>query len=57
MTYTSAKEIISGVLRQRGKLSMLPEIFDDLAEVHRVAGVTDEPPAPEGGTGAPEQPK
>ncbi|APR75876.1 Hypothetical protein A7982_01223 [Minicystis rosea] len=57
VTYTSAKDIVSGVLRQRGKLSMLSEVFDDLAEVHRVAGVTDETPAPEGGSGAPEQPK
>ncbi|APR75902.1 Hypothetical protein A7982_01249 [Minicystis rosea] len=46
VTYNSAKDIVSGVLRQRGRLSMLSEIFDDLAEVHRIAGVTDETPAP-----------
>ncbi|MFT3773316.1 MAG: hypothetical protein QM820_48675 [Minicystis sp.] len=57
VAYTSAKDIVSGVLRQRGKLSMLSEVFDDLAEVHRVAGVTDDTSAPEGGAGAPEQPK
>ncbi len=40
--YTSAKEIVSGVLRVNGKLALLHEVFDDLAEVHRVEGVSDE---------------
>ena len=42
VVYGSAKDIVSGVLRGKGRLSMLHEVFDDLAEVHRVAGVTDD---------------
>lgn len=45
VTYTSAKDIVTGVLRGKHKLSMLPEVFDDLAEVHRVPGVSDDPVA------------
>lgn len=45
VVYTSAKEIVSGVLRGKGKLAMLPDVFDDLAEVHRVPGVSDVTPA------------
>lgn len=56
LTYASAKNVIEGVLRGKGKLRLLHEVFDDLAEVHRVAGVTDETPATDGGA-APAQPK
>lgn len=46
VVYASAKDIVTGVLRAKGKLAMLPDVFDDLAEVHRVAGVTDDPAEP-----------
>ncbi|MFO0649985.1 MAG: hypothetical protein U0326_27440 [Polyangiales bacterium] len=41
--YTANKALITGLLRHAGQLSMMPLIFDDLAEVHRVAGVVDAP--------------
>lgn len=52
VVYGAAKLIVEGVLRLQGKVALLPEIFDDLAEVHRAPGVTDggapaEPVAPE----------
>jgi hypothetical protein len=34
------------VLRLHDKLALMPEVFDDLAEVHRVAGVADGPAEP-----------
>jgi hypothetical protein len=44
--YAAAKLIVEGVLRYAGKTGLMSEIFDDLAEVHRAAGVSDgEPPA------------
>jgi hypothetical protein len=46
--YTANKALITGVLRHAGQLSLMPLIFDDLAEVHRVSGVVDGPaPAPD----------
>ncbi|MBI4616585.1 MAG: hypothetical protein HY720_23445 [Planctomycetes bacterium] len=48
--YTANKAVITGLLRHAGKLMLLPLIFDDLAEVHRVSGVSDAPPS---GAGAP----
>jgi hypothetical protein len=56
VVYTSAKSIIDGVLRGKGKLALMPEVFDDLAEVHRVAGVTDEGAPPDAGEGVPAAP-
>ena len=47
--YTANKALITGVLRHAGKLQLLPLIFDDLAETHRAAGVSDAEPAPAGG--------
>lgn len=46
--YTANKALITGLLRHAGKLALLPLIFDDLAETHRAAGVSDaeRPPAP-----------
>ena len=43
VVYGAAELVVEGVLRQHGKTAMMPEIFDDLAEVHRVPGVTDGP--------------
>lgn len=40
--YGSAKLVVEGVLKLHGKTALLPEVFDDLAEVHRVSGVTDD---------------
>ena len=42
--YTANKALITGVLRHAGQLSLMPLIFDDLAEVHRVSGVSDDLP-------------
>jgi hypothetical protein len=39
--YAAAKLLVEGVLRYQGKTALMPEIFDDLAEVHRAAGVSD----------------
>jgi hypothetical protein len=39
--YGAAKLIVEAVLRYQDKSALLPEIFDDLAEVHRAAGVSD----------------
>ena len=49
--YGAAKLVAEGVLRYRDKVALLPEVFDDLAEVHRAPGVSDEAPAA-GGTPA-----
>jgi hypothetical protein len=52
--YAANKTLIEGVLRHANKLALLPLVFDDLAEVHRAPGVTDdgpaEPPPPAGPT-------
>ena len=39
--YGAAKLIVEAVLRYQDKTVLLPEVFDDLAEVHRAAGVSD----------------
>jgi hypothetical protein len=44
--YGAAKLIVEGVLKLHNKVGLLPEVFDDLAEVHRVSGVTDEVSSP-----------
>lgn len=41
--YTANKALITGLLRHAGKLQLLPLVFDDLAETHRVGGVSDDP--------------
>lgn len=50
--YNANKSLIRGLLAYAGKSELLPLIFDDLAEVHRAPGVSDEetpaePPTPE----------
>lgn len=48
--YNANKLLIRGLLGHAGKADLLPLVFDDLAEVHRAAGVSDavpdSPPAP-----------
>lgn len=46
--YNANKLLIEGLLLHLGKLELMPLIFDDLAETHRVKGVSDKdaPPAP-----------
>ena len=39
--YGAAKLIVEAVLRYQDKSALLAEVFDDLAEVHRAAGVSD----------------
>ncbi|UQA60055.1 hypothetical protein [Polyangium aurulentum] len=45
--YNANKNLVRGLLGHAGKPELLPLIFDDLAEVHRASGVSDEAP-PEG---------
>lgn len=42
--YGANKLLVRGLLGHFGKPELLPLIFDDLAEVHRVSGVSDEVP-------------
>ncbi|MFS8065573.1 MAG: hypothetical protein ACMG6S_04295 [Byssovorax sp.] len=49
-TYGANKHLVRGLLAHIGKPELLPLIFDDLAEVHRVRGVADDAP-PAAGTG------
>lgn len=42
--YGAAKSIVEGVLKLHDLTDRMPDIFDDLAEIHRVAGVTDDAP-------------
>lgn len=56
--YNANKNLIRGLLAHVGKPELLPLIFDDLAEVHRASGVSDDvppdaPPADKGQGGAP----
>jgi hypothetical protein len=44
-TYAAAKLIVEGVLKLHDRTSIMHEVFDDLAEIHRVPGVTDDAPA------------
>lgn len=45
--YAATKSIIEGVLRPLDRLSMMPEIFDDLAETQRTQStIVDEPTLP-----------
>lgn len=45
-TYNANKLLIRGLLAHAGKPDLMSLIFDDLAEVHRAAGVTDAAPTP-----------
>lgn len=47
-TYNANKLLIRGLLAHAGKPDLMPLIFDDLAEVHRAAGVSDAVPPAEG---------
>jgi hypothetical protein len=40
-TYGANKLLVRGLLAHLGKPELMPLIFDDLAEIHRVAGVSD----------------
>ncbi len=44
-SYGAAKLVVEAVLRLHGKESLLPSVFDDLAEVHHAKGVHDDPGA------------
>ncbi len=48
--YNANKNLVRGLLGHAGKPELLPLIFDDLAEVHRVSGVSDELPPAAGDT-------
>jgi hypothetical protein len=43
-TYGANKQLVRGLLAHAGKPELLPLIFDDLAEIHRVSGVADDAP-------------
>lgn len=45
LTYGAAKLMIEGVLRLHGKVHLMPEIFDDLAEVSQASGASGAAPA------------
>jgi hypothetical protein len=47
-TYGGNKQLVRGLLAHYGKPELLALIFDDLAEVHRVSGVSDAVPPAEG---------
>lgn len=53
-SYSANKSLIRGLLLHAGKIELMPLIFDDLAEVHRASGVSDE--APPEGSGTPQEP-
>lgn len=42
-TYAANKNLVRGLLSYAGKPELLPLVFDDLAEIHRVSGVSDGP--------------
>jgi len=47
--YAANKRLIEGLLIHAGKLELMPLVFDDLAELHRVTGVKDDvEPSPAG---------
>lgn len=53
--YSANKHLLRGLFAHAGKPDLLPLVFDDLAEVHRVSGVSDDLPA-EPAAGAEPQP-
>lgn len=47
LTYSAAKHLVRSVLTLHGRLELMDDVFDDLADVHKVAGVKDDaPPSP-----------
>ncbi len=42
IVYGAAKLLVEAVLKLHGKVDRLPDVFDDLAEVHRAPGVKDD---------------
>jgi hypothetical protein len=42
VVYNANKTITEGVLRHAGKLALLSQVFDDLAEFHEAHGVSDD---------------
>jgi hypothetical protein len=54
--YNANKSLIEGLLAHAGKPELLPLVFDDLAEVHRVSGVSDAAPAEPGTPAVPAAP-
>ncbi|WP_437798146.1 hypothetical protein [Sorangium sp. So ce693] len=56
--YDANKLLVRGMLAHLKKPELLPLIFDDLAEIHRASGVSDELPAePQAGPAAPASPE
>jgi len=49
--YSAAKSVVHAILRPLDKSDMMPDVFDDLAELHKAPGVSDDDPSP------PETPK
>lgn len=43
LIYGALKLVVEAALRLHGRLELMPEVFDDLAEIHRVPGVSDGP--------------
>jgi len=44
LRYRVAKLVVEAALASAGKLHVMPEVFDDLAETHRAPGVSDSKP-------------
>lgn len=40
--YSANKLLVRGLLAHAGKVELMPLVFDDLAEIHRASGVTDD---------------
>ena len=47
VAYGSLKLAVESALKLHGKLRLMPEVFDDLAEIHRASGVSDGETPPE----------
>lgn len=54
--YAALKLLVESVLRLRGRTERMSEIFDDLAEIHRAPGVSDEETPPQPPTTTPATP-
>lgn len=46
LTYTAAKHLVRSILTLHGRLELMDDVFDDLADVHKVVGVKDDDPPP-----------
>lgn len=55
--YNAAKLQVEAVLKLHGRVELMPLIFDDLAEVHKTVGTTDDPPPDPSTTGGNEEPR